>query len=99
MVIPFFAGPFDELRGSIATSTDGMKGKISLTLDYAAPGPGCSSGSGSIGSPPANQPPTQISKCRCGPVDAPSAADLADALARAHALALPRPDRSGAAGA
>ncbi|MBA3261276.1 MAG: DUF3352 domain-containing protein [Thermoleophilaceae bacterium] len=32
-VIPVFARPFDELRGSIATSTDGMKGKFSLTLD------------------------------------------------------------------
>ena len=31
----------------------------------------CSSGSGSIGSPPANQPPTQISKCRCGPEERP----------------------------
>jgi len=32
-VVPIFARPFDELRGSIATSTDGMKGKLSLTLD------------------------------------------------------------------
>jgi hypothetical protein len=32
-VVPVFARPFDELRGSIATSTDGMKGKFSLTLD------------------------------------------------------------------
>ena len=32
-VVPVFAKPFDELRGSIATSTDGMKGKFSLTLD------------------------------------------------------------------
>ena len=32
-VIPIFARPFDELRGSIETSTDGMKGKVSLTLD------------------------------------------------------------------
>jgi hypothetical protein len=32
-IVPFLAKPFDELRGSIATSTDGMKGKFSLTLD------------------------------------------------------------------
>ena len=32
-VVPVFARPFDELRGSVATSTDGMKGKFSLTLD------------------------------------------------------------------
>ena len=32
-VVPIFARPFDELRGSIATSTEGMKGKLSLTLD------------------------------------------------------------------
>ena len=32
-VIPIFARPFDELRGSIESSTDGMKGKVSLTLD------------------------------------------------------------------
>ena len=32
-VVPVFAKPFDELRGSIVTSTDGMKGKFSLTLD------------------------------------------------------------------
>lgn len=32
-VVPVFARPFDELRGSIATSTDGMTGKFSLTLD------------------------------------------------------------------
>ena len=32
-VIPIFARPFDELRGSIETNTDGMKGKVSLTLD------------------------------------------------------------------
>ncbi len=32
-VIPIFARPFDELRGSIDTNTDGMKGKVSLTLD------------------------------------------------------------------
>jgi hypothetical protein len=32
-VVPVLAKPFDELRGSIATSTDGMKGKFSLTLD------------------------------------------------------------------
>jgi hypothetical protein len=32
-VVPVFAKPFDELRGSIATSTDGMKGNFSLTLD------------------------------------------------------------------
>jgi Protein of unknown function (DUF3352) len=31
--IPLLARPFDELRGSVATSTDGMKGKFSLTLD------------------------------------------------------------------
>jgi hypothetical protein len=32
-IVPVFARPFDELRGSIATSTDGMQGKVSLTLD------------------------------------------------------------------
>jgi hypothetical protein len=32
-LVPVFARPFDELRGSIATSTGGMKGKLSLTLD------------------------------------------------------------------
>jgi hypothetical protein len=32
-VIPLLARPFDELRGSVTTSTDGMKGKFSLTLD------------------------------------------------------------------
>jgi hypothetical protein len=32
-LIPILAKPFDELRGSVATSTDGMKGKLSLTLD------------------------------------------------------------------
>lgn len=32
-VAPLFARPFDELRGSVATSTSGMKGKFSLTLD------------------------------------------------------------------
>lgn len=31
--VPLLAQPFDELRGSVATSTDGMKGKLSLTLD------------------------------------------------------------------
>jgi hypothetical protein len=32
-LVPVFARPFDELRGSVATSTDGMQGKFSLTLD------------------------------------------------------------------
>jgi hypothetical protein len=32
-LIPLLARPFNELRGSIATSTDGMRGKFSLTLD------------------------------------------------------------------
>jgi hypothetical protein len=32
-IVPVFARPFDELRGSVATSTDGMRGKVSLTLD------------------------------------------------------------------
>ena len=32
-VIPVFARPFDELRGWVTTSTDGLKGKLSLTLD------------------------------------------------------------------
>jgi hypothetical protein len=32
-IVPVLAKPFDELRGSVATSTDGMSGKISLTLD------------------------------------------------------------------
>ena len=31
--IPLLARPFDELRGSVTTSTDGMQGKFSLTLD------------------------------------------------------------------
>jgi hypothetical protein len=31
--IPLLARPFDELLGSVTTSTDGMKGKFSLTLD------------------------------------------------------------------
>ena len=31
--IPLLARPFDELRGSVTTNTDGMKGKFSLTLD------------------------------------------------------------------
>ncbi|MEA2362956.1 MAG: hypothetical protein QOD71_2101 [Thermoleophilaceae bacterium] len=32
-LVPVFARPFDELLGSVATTTDGMKGKFSLTLD------------------------------------------------------------------
>ena len=32
-IVPVFARPFDELRGSVVTSTDGMQGKFSLTLD------------------------------------------------------------------
>jgi uncharacterized protein DUF3352 len=32
-VVPLLARPFDELRGSVVTETDGMKGKFSLTLD------------------------------------------------------------------
>jgi Protein of unknown function (DUF3352) len=32
-VVPLLARPFDELRGSVTTSTDGMKGEFSLTLD------------------------------------------------------------------
>jgi Protein of unknown function (DUF3352) len=32
-LVPVFARPFDELRGSVASSTDGMQGKFSLTLD------------------------------------------------------------------
>jgi hypothetical protein len=32
-LVPIFARPFNELRGSVATSTSGMKGKFSLTLD------------------------------------------------------------------
>ena len=31
--VPVLARPFDELRGSVTTSTDGMQGKFSLTLD------------------------------------------------------------------
>jgi hypothetical protein len=31
--VPVLAKPFNELRGSVATSTEGMKGKFSLTLD------------------------------------------------------------------
>lgn len=32
-VVPVFAKPLDELKGSIASSTDGLRGKFSLTLD------------------------------------------------------------------
>jgi hypothetical protein len=32
-LVPVFARPFDELRGSVVTTTDGMKGEFSLTLD------------------------------------------------------------------
>ncbi len=32
-VVPLLARPFDELRGSVTTSTEGMKGNFSLTLD------------------------------------------------------------------
>ena len=32
-VVPVFAKPFDELRGSVTTETGGLKGKLSLTLD------------------------------------------------------------------
>jgi hypothetical protein len=32
-LVPVLARPFDELRGSVATNADGMKGKLSLTLD------------------------------------------------------------------
>jgi hypothetical protein len=32
-IVPVFARPFDELRGSVTTGTDGMRGKVSLTLD------------------------------------------------------------------
>jgi hypothetical protein len=32
-VVPVLARPFDELKGSIVSSTDGMKGSVSLTLD------------------------------------------------------------------
>jgi hypothetical protein len=32
-VVPLLARPFDELRGSVTTETDGMKGNFSLTLD------------------------------------------------------------------
>jgi Protein of unknown function (DUF3352) len=32
-VVPVFAKPFDELLGWVTTTTDGMKGKLSLTLD------------------------------------------------------------------
>jgi Protein of unknown function (DUF3352) len=32
-VVPVFARPFDELRGSVVSSTGGMKGELSLTLD------------------------------------------------------------------
>jgi hypothetical protein len=32
-LVPLLARPFDELRGSVVTGTDGMKGKFSLTLD------------------------------------------------------------------
>jgi hypothetical protein len=32
-LVPVFARPFDELRGWVTTSTGGLKGKLSLTLD------------------------------------------------------------------
>jgi Protein of unknown function (DUF3352) len=32
-LVPVFAEPFDELTGSVVTSTDGMQGEVSLTLD------------------------------------------------------------------
>jgi hypothetical protein len=32
-LVPVFARPFDELRGSVESSTDGMQGSFSLTLD------------------------------------------------------------------
>jgi Protein of unknown function (DUF3352) len=32
-LVPVLARPFNELRGSVATTTDGMTGKFSLTLD------------------------------------------------------------------
>ncbi len=32
-VVPVFARPFNELNGWVTTSTDGLKGKLSLTLD------------------------------------------------------------------
>lgn len=32
-VVPVFARPFNELHGWVTTSTDGLKGKLSLTLD------------------------------------------------------------------
>jgi Protein of unknown function (DUF3352) len=32
-LVPVLARPFDELRGWVTTSTDGLKGKLSLTLD------------------------------------------------------------------
>jgi hypothetical protein len=32
-LIPVFARPFNELNGWVTTSTDGLKGKLSLTLD------------------------------------------------------------------
>jgi Protein of unknown function (DUF3352) len=32
-LVPVFARPFDELRGWVTTSTDGLKGKLTLTLD------------------------------------------------------------------
>jgi hypothetical protein len=32
-LVPVFSRPFDELTGSVVTSTDGMQGELSLTLD------------------------------------------------------------------
>jgi Protein of unknown function (DUF3352) len=32
-LVPVFAKPFDELRGWVTTETDGLKGKLTLTLD------------------------------------------------------------------
>jgi Protein of unknown function (DUF3352) len=32
-IVPVFARPFNELHGWVTTSTDGLKGKLSLTLD------------------------------------------------------------------
>jgi hypothetical protein len=32
-LVPIFARPFDELNGWVTTATDGLKGRLSLTLD------------------------------------------------------------------
>ena len=56
----------------------------------------CSSGSGSTGSPPSYQPPTQISKCRWGPLELPVLPTCASGCPAAHPLARRHQDRAPA---